>query len=158
MNKLEKDYFAEIDAWKQRKEDEDYQAKKKAEEDFWAAQDKLMEFWPQAEKICKLADKCYSYNINIGNWFYTSIINKISLIKKSLYINHKYEDHFFVGMRHFNNSELIITENGLEMVSSCTGFIRQDGKIFASNVNEIINQLPKFITEFYKKLDEILKN
>ena len=31
MNKLEKDYFAEIDAWKQKKDDEAYQAKKKAE-------------------------------------------------------------------------------------------------------------------------------
>lgn len=155
MNKLEKDYFAEIDAWKQKKDDEAYQAKKKAEEDFWNANDKLIKLWPQVEKVCSLTEKCESYNINL-NCFYTR--TGISIVEKSVRINGSYENRFFIGM-HGSNSDLIITEDGLKKVSTCKGYIEQENsKLFAFEVDNILNQLPNFFTKFYEKLDEILEN
>ena len=159
-----RDYFAEIDAWKKKKDDEEYQAKVKAENEAWEAQEKLKAYWPQIKEICELAEKCDKNGLSLngnnlfGNTVYAGLILKAFPTETYGRNDH----HYYFGYKHksvgFSETEFLMTEDGLVKTDNCQLFKKcKTQNVGASEVNCLLKQIPDFISRFYGTLDYYLK-
>lgn len=159
------DYFAKIDAWKAKKDDEAYQAAVKAENEYWEAQKKVGQFWPRVNEACKIFEKCLENGIKFNTDFYASRVGtKVGFFKKFLFnnITRHYDEvirfGWYVPRGGLDFNHLLLTEEGSVECSSCDAIIKTDTKPTAYIINSRINDIEPFLTRFYKELDKILEN
>ena len=158
---IEKDYFAEIDAWKKRKDDAEYQAKVKAENETWEAQEEILKYWDEVQKICKLADKCEANGIALKDSLYGRKFN-VGLILKAFPGNsNRYDHHYCFGyksQKEFDTIDFLLTENGVEKFLNCQLYKKEAVQdVSADVIKFVLKNIDAFIINFYNFLDEILE-
>ena len=155
-----KDYFAEIDAWKKRKDDEAYQAKIKEENEYWDAKEKLKQFYPKIEEACKIAQKCRDNKIDVGDFF----ISYRNVCFFSKLVGPNDDENVFFGMTKRDSDgrplkHLIVTKDGLTPYRTSARLIEEwdDYTPSAYEINKVIKNIPDFLLTFYDFLDKKLK-
>ena len=159
------DYFAKIDAWKKKKDDEAYQAAVKAENEYWEAQEKIKQFWSRVNEACKIFEKCLENGIKFDTDFYAGrTTHEVGFFNKCIYntITQKYDEvirfGWYMPKGGLGFNHLILTEDGLIECLSCDAIRKADTKPCAYSINSHINDIEPFLTKFYNELDKILKN
>lgn len=153
-----RDYCAEIESWKKRKDEEEYLAAKKAEEETWAAQRELASIYPKIEEINKIATKCKENKLDISTFTTTGnfrvffmpigLDEKMTLVYRSMSSICVY-DYIF--------SEEGLVYNG-RWDSSRSDKIEREKIYNAESLKYVRERALEFISRFYSYLDEILKN
>lgn len=151
------DRMAQIEKWKEHKDDEEYRAKVKAENEYWEAVNNLKKYHKRIEDICALTDKLYSYNI------YPPINKPCVLIQLHEEGNGGYKYYFgkevcdkYGTIDHYvlyDNGEFYYCYKRTSSVFVPSGREKPETQV----LREIYNSFPEFEKKFYDWLDKATK-
>ena len=153
-----RDYCAEIESWRNRKDEEEYLAAKKAEDETWAAQRELASIYPKIKEINKIATKCKENKLDIST-FTTAGNHKVFFMSIGL------DEGMTLTYRSMScvcTYDYIFSENGLVysgLWDNTTSDKNEKKRIYnAENLKYVRECALEFISRFYSYLDEILKS
>lgn len=153
--------FAQIEDWKKRKDDAEYQAKIKAEKEYWEAVDALKVFHKRMENICALANKLNTYKINLPDEL-RAYNHACGLIYKDIKVVPRKSFYFF-GTYVMSNSgfsidgEVLLYDDEFKKCRNCSELNFRDGYPSIYDLKKIYTEFPKFEKKFYDWFDKKMK-